>query len=85
MSSSPAEETAPSAEAEQALKVISKLSDRERLWVLKQMAAEQADDDELHPELRQELLARLRSIQDGTAVLLDGRKAVRELRSRLKP
>jgi hypothetical protein len=39
-------------------------------------------DDELDPELREELVRRLKTIEDGTAVLLDGDEVVRELRAK---
>ena len=39
-------------------------------------------DDELDPELREELVRRLKSIEDGTAVLLDGDEVIRELRTK---
>jgi hypothetical protein len=39
-------------------------------------------DDELDPELREELERRLKSIEDGTEVLLDGDEVMRELRAK---
>ena len=84
MSSSPAKSAPPSSEAEKALEVIRKLSERERTWVLATLDAEQAGDDHLDPELEKELVRRLKKIEDGTAVLLDGRAAVAELRAKFQ-
>jgi hypothetical protein len=42
----------------------------------------QTADDELDPELREELVRRLKLIEDGTAALLDGDEVLRELRAK---
>ena len=44
-------------------------------------ALQQPEDDELDPELRAELIRRLRSIEDGTAVLVDHDEMMAELRA----
>ena len=42
----------------------------------------ETDHDALDPELREELERRLKSIEDGTAMLLDGDEVMRELRAK---
>ena len=54
----------------------------DRIW--ESIDGEEAQEPlDLDPELRAELLRRLKSIEDGTAVLLDGDEAMRDLRARL--
>ena len=47
-------------------------------------ALQQPEDDELDPELRAELIRRLRSIEDGTAVLVDHDEMMAELRAQFR-
>ena len=44
---------------------------------------ERGDAVDLDPTLREELIARVRKIEDGTAVLRDGTEVMRELRAKL--
>ncbi len=72
MSSAPADKVVPSPEAQQALRVISELSARERLWVFEQIESRQSvDAEELSPQWRAEIAGRVQSLQDGTAELHD--------------
>ncbi len=70
--STPADELAPSPEAEQALQAISKLTERDRQWIFEQIEArETVDSSDLSPEWRDTLERRVRSLQDGSAELHD--------------
>jgi len=45
---------------------------------------EQGTAAKIDPELREELIRRLKKIEDGTAVLLDGDEVMRELRAKFE-
>jgi putative addiction module component (TIGR02574 family) len=76
---------APKPTAEQLLAQALELPKEQRLRLADQLidSVEGNDSDlELDPELRDELIRRVRSIEDGTAVLLDGEEVMRELRAK---
>jgi putative addiction module component (TIGR02574 family) len=78
---------APKPTAEELLEQALQLPKEQRLRLADQLwdsvdEFSQADDDELDPELREELVRRLKTIEDGTAVLLDGDEVMRELRAK---
>jgi hypothetical protein len=79
VSSEPAKPLDPSPEAEEVLRVIDKLSERDRAWVFERIeSAQQVSADELTPEWRAELQARARALADGSAELHDLDDAERE-------
>ena len=77
---------APKPTAEQLLKQALDLPKDQRLRLADQLLDSIDGDDgdpiELDPELRDELVRRLKAIEDGTAVLLDGDEVMRELRAK---
>jgi putative addiction module component (TIGR02574 family) len=78
---------APKPTAEELLEHALQLPKEQRLRLADQLLDSvdefsQTDDDELDPELREELVRRLKTIEDGTAVLLDGDEVMRELRTK---
>lgn len=78
---------APKPTAEELLAQALQLPKEQRLRLADQLLDSvgeysETDDDELDPELREELERRLKSIEDGTAVLLDGDEVMRELRAK---
>jgi putative addiction module component (TIGR02574 family) len=78
---------APKPTAEELLEQALQLPKEQRLGLADQLLDSvdeytETDDDELDPELREELERRLKSIEGGTAVLLDGDEVMRELRAK---
>jgi putative addiction module component (TIGR02574 family) len=78
---------APKPTAEELLEHALQLPKEQRLRLADQLLDSvdefsQIDDDQLDPELREELVRRLKSIEDGTAELLDGDEVMRELRAK---
>jgi len=77
---------APKPTAEQLLEQALDLPKEQRLRLADQLIDSVEGDDsapiELDPELREELVRRLKTIEDGTAVLLDGDEVMRELRAK---
>jgi hypothetical protein len=79
--------SAPKPTADELLEQALHLPEEQRLRLANQLLDSvdefsQTDDDELHPELRDELVRRLKTIDDGTAVLLDGDEVLRKLRAK---
>lgn len=78
---------APKPTAEQLLEQALQLPKEQRLRLADQLwesveGDEGHDPAQLDPELREELVRRLKKIGDGTAVLLDGDEVMRELRAK---
>jgi putative addiction module component (TIGR02574 family) len=76
---------APKPTAEQLLEQALELPKEQRLRLADQLLDSVEGDDsnlELDPQLRDELVRRLKTIEDGTAVLLDGDEVMRELRAK---
>ena len=79
MSSEPAEILDPSPEAEEALRVIDKLSERDRAWVYERIESTQTvAAGELTPEWQAELQARARSLSESSTELHDLEDVERE-------
>lgn len=73
--------------AEEVLETALKLPKEQRLRLADRLwdsaeAEESAESMQLDPELHEELVRRLKSIEDGTAVLLDGDQVLRDLRAK---
>jgi putative addiction module component (TIGR02574 family) len=77
---------APKPTAEELLEQALQLPKEQRLRLADQLLDSvdgfSQTDDELDPELREELGRRLKTIEDGTAVLLNGDEVMRELRAK---
>jgi len=76
---------APKSTPEQLLAQALELPKEQRLRLADRLLDSVEDDDnnlELDPELRDELIRRMRTIEDGSAVLLDGEEVMRELRAK---
>jgi putative addiction module component (TIGR02574 family) len=76
---------APKPTADQLLEQALQLPEEQRLRLADQLLDSVGGDDsvlDLEPELRDELIRRLKMIEDGTAVLLDGDEVMRELRAK---
>jgi putative addiction module component (TIGR02574 family) len=75
---------APKLTAEQLLQQALELPKEQRLRLADQLLDSVEGDGhlELDTELRDELVRRLKMIEDGTAVLLDGDEVMRELRTK---
>lgn len=78
---------APKPTAEELLEQAMQLPKEQRLRLADELLDSieefsQTDDDEVDPELREELVRRLKSIEDGTAELLDDDEVMRELRAK---
>ena len=73
--------------SEEVLETALKLPKEQRLRLADQLwrsvdGEEGREPIELDPNLREELVRRLKKIEDGTAVLLDGNEVMRELRAK---